>query len=280
MSDRAKKVTVTELKKMKADGVKIAATTAYDYPFALLADAAGVDMILVGDSLGMAFRGEENTLKVTVDDIAYHTRAVRRGVKRAMLVADMPFLSYRVSREKTVENAGRLIAEGAEAVKIEGVDDELALTIGRLVAAGAPVVGHIGLTPQSIHQLGGYRIQGRRDDEAKKIVAQARLLQEAGACAVVLECVPDDLAEEVTAALAIPTVGIGAGVGCDGQILVINDLLGLSDGHSPKFVKRFADLAAAAAAAVGDYVAEVRGGAFPDADHSYGPAQRRLKALK
>ncbi|MBF0171216.1 MAG: 3-methyl-2-oxobutanoate hydroxymethyltransferase [Nitrospinae bacterium] len=274
-----KKVTVTSLREMKSHGQRITALTAYDYPIATLLDAAGIDIVLVGDSLGMAFRGESSTLGVTVEDIAYHTRAVRRGVKRAFLVADMPFLSSHGGLETTLNNVRRLMADGAEGVKIEGATPQLLGAIARLTEAGIPVMGHIGLTPQSVHQLGGYRVQGKDDDAARRIVEQARALEEAGVFAIVLECVPDDLAEKVTKNVTVPTIGIGAGAGCDGQILVITDLLGLGDGTPPKFVKRYADLRGVISDAVAGFAADVRHGAFPDAAHSYGPTPRRLKAL-
>jgi len=274
-----KKVTVTTLRDMKTEGRRITSLTAYDYPFASLVDAAGIDIILVGDSLGMAFRGEGSTLGVSVDDIAYHTRAVRRGVKRAFLVADMPFLSTHGGLETSIDNVRRLMADGAEGVKIEGATPQLLATISRLTEAGAPVMGHIGLTPQSVHQLGGYRVQGKDDETANRIVEQAVALEEAGVFAIVLECVPDDLAERVTKKVSVPTIGIGAGVGCDGQILVVTDLLGLTDGAPPKFVKQYANLRGTVTDALTRYADDVRHGAFPDADHSYGPAPRRLKAL-
>ncbi|MBI5816456.1 MAG: 3-methyl-2-oxobutanoate hydroxymethyltransferase [Nitrospinae bacterium] len=272
------KVTTVKLRAMKESGDKIAAVTAYDHPFALLADMGGADVILVGDSLGMAVRGEENTLKVTIEDMAYHTRAVRRGVQRALLVADMPFLSYHLGADKAMENAGRLVAEGAEAVKLEGAGDVAKVT-GRMVAAGIPVMGHVGLTPQSIHQLGGFRMQGKGVDTAKRISDEAVALEAAGAFAIVLECVPMELAQSVTAKLKIPTIGIGAGPGCDGQILVINDLLGMPSKVTPKFVKKYADLSEAVTGAVRQYVDEVRAAKFPAEEHSYTARPRHLKAI-
>jgi 3-methyl-2-oxobutanoate hydroxymethyltransferase len=271
------KVTVTQLKSMKAKGEKISALTAYDFAFARLADEAGADIVLVGDSLGMTFRGEENTLKVTVDDMVYHTRAVRRGIKRALLVTDMPFLSCHVGIEKTVENAGRLVAEGAEAVKIEG-GREMAGTVEHLVRAGIPVMGHIGLTPQSVHQLGGFKIQGK-GGEGAKLKDAAIALTEAGAFAIVLECVPAGLAEQITKQTPIPIIGIGAGPMCDGQILVTDDVLGLTRGLSPRFVKKYADLSRMAVEAMSAYVAETKSGAFPGEEHSYHEKTRHLKAI-
>ncbi len=271
------KMTLSRLLKMKQKGEKITALTAYDYPFARLLDEAGIDIILVGDSLGMAFRGEENTLKVTIDDTAYHTRAVKKGIKRAFLVADMPFLSYHLGIEKTMENAGRLISEGAEAVKLEGAEGVVA-AVERLVSAGIPVMGHIGLTPQSIHQLGGFKIQGRHTEAAGKIIEQARMLEDAGAFSVVLECIPVDLAAAITDKLKIPTIGIGAGAYCDGQILVTNDLLGMPSDITPKFVKKYADVSSVVSNAAREYIDEIRTSQFPDAEHSY-ETPRRLKAI-
>ena len=273
------KVKITTLQTMKNESTKITALTAYDYSFAKLLDEAGVDIILVGDSLGMAFRGEENTLKVTVDDIAYHTRAVKKGMKRALLIADMPFLSWNISEEEALKNAGALVAEGAEGVKLEGATEETLNVIRRLVAVGIPVMGHVGLTPQSILKLGGFSVQGKRLDEARKIAEDAKALEEAGVFAVVLEAIPVDLAESVTKSLKIPTIGIGAGVGCDGQILVSNDLLGLNTDFSPKFVKKYADLADVVSGAVKGYIDETRTGAFPDEAHSYHSPSGRLKAI-
>lgn len=272
------KMTLNRLREMKRRGEKIAALTAYDYAFARMVDAAGVDIVLVGDSLGMTFRGEENTLKVTVDDIVYHTKAVRRGVKRALLVADMPFLSYHVSVERTLENAGRMITAGAEAVKLEGARGVLAAA-ERLVGAGIPVMGHIGLTPQSIHQLGGFRIQGRRDEAAKRLIEDAEALQSSGVFALVLECVPVDLAAAITKKLGIPTIGIGAGPDVDGQILVTSDIMGVASDFAPRFVKKYADLEGVVTEAAGKYIEETKNGAFPDAEHSYPAPPRRLKVI-
>ena len=272
------KITLNKLREMKKKGEKISALTAYDYPFARMVDTAGVDIILVGDSLGMAFRGEDNTLKVTVDEMEYHTKAVRRGVERAFLVADMPFLSYHISVEKTVENAGRLVAAGAEAVKLEGVGGVIEAA-RRLVAAGIPVMGHIGLTPQSIHQLGGFRVQGRQSDAARKIANDAHDLEQAGAFAIVLECIPVDLAGAISEQIKIPTIGIGAGPWCDGQILVTNDILGMPSQFTPKFVKKYADLAGIVQGAAAAYVKETKKGSFPDDEHSYHSPPRRLKAI-
>ncbi|MDH5477724.1 MAG: 3-methyl-2-oxobutanoate hydroxymethyltransferase [Nitrospinota bacterium] len=272
------KVTVTTIRKMKSEGDKITALALYDHAFAALADQAGVDIALVGDSLGMTFQGEENTLKVTMDHMAYHTRAVGKGLQRALLVADMPFMSFRLGIERTLENAGRLVAEGAEAVKLEGVESIIG-SIRELVAAGIPVMGHLGLTPQSVHALGGFKVQGKEPDAAKRLVEDACRLQDAGVFSLVLECVPMEVGAKVTSQVQIPVIGIGAGPYCDGQVLVANDMLGLSPTRKPKFVKEYTDLAAVAQAAFGEFAREVRSGAFPDQEHSYTTPMRRLKAL-
>ena len=272
------KVTTDRIFRMKSEGKKITALAVYDFAFATLADRAGVDVALVGDSLGMTFQGEENTLKVTMDHIAYHTRAVAKGLSRALLVADMPFMSFRVGEEKTMENAARLITDGAEAVKLEGVEGVTAV-IRRLTQAGIPVMGHIGLTPQSVHSLGGFKVQGQGAAEARKLVDDALRLQDAGVFSMVLECVPMELGAEISAKTEAPVIGIGAGPYCDGQILVASDILGLSFGHTPKFVKRYAAAGAVIQEAFAQYVAETRNGAFPSEAQSYTSAPRRLKAL-
>jgi 3-methyl-2-oxobutanoate hydroxymethyltransferase len=243
--------------------------TAYDFTMARLVDEAGVDMVLVGDSLGMIVQGLPNTIPVTLDEVAYHARAVARGLGHAHLVGDMPFMSYQVSAVQALESAGRLMKEGCvESVKLEG-GAEIAEHVHRIVRAGIPVVGHVGLTPQSVHALGGFRVQGRGEEEAERIVRDARVLEQAGAFAVVLEAIPPDVADRVTAELSVPTIGIGAGPACDGQVLVCTDLLGMSRGHRPKFAKRYAELGDAAVAAVKAYVEEVRTGVFPTKEHSY-----------
>jgi 3-methyl-2-oxobutanoate hydroxymethyltransferase len=245
--------------------------TAYDFTMARLFDEAGVDLILVGDSLGMVVQGMPHTLGVTLDEVCYHGRAVARGALRAHVVGDMPFMSYQVSASQAVESAGKLLKEGSfESVKLEG-GEEVAEHVRRIVRVGIPVMGHIGLTPQSVHALGGFKVQGRGDEAAAKIVADAQALDEAGAYAIVLEAIPPDLAEQVTAALSVPTIGIGAGSACDGQVLVGQDLLGMSRDHQPKFAKRYVDLGKVIVEAVGQYVAEVRSGAFPDREHAYRP---------
>jgi len=264
-----KHLSVLDLRKKKADNDKIVMVTAYDYTMARLVEQAGVDMVLVGDSLGMVVQGHEDTLPVTLDHMIYHCANVGRGLERAHLVGDMPFLSYQVSPEQALLAAGRLVKEGrVHSVKLEGGERSCA-AIERIVAAGIPVVGHIGLTPQSVHAMGGFRVQGRRDDDAQRLISDALAVQEAGAFCLVLEGIPTELAAEITARLDIPTVGIGAGPDCDGQVLVCNDLLGLDLSFKPKFVKRFAELQHAAVGAFEAYAREVREGTFPDAEHSF-----------
>jgi 3-methyl-2-oxobutanoate hydroxymethyltransferase len=267
------KVTVPEIVKAKATGRPIVALTAYDFPFARIADEAGVDVILVGDSLGMVVQGFDTTLPVTMDEMVYHTRMVARGRRRALLVADLPFLSYQVGPTEAVANAGRLIKEGgAEAVKLEG-GRSVAATIERIASVDIPVMGHIGLTPQSVHRMGGHRVQGRRRGQApgqrERLVEDALAVEAAGAFAIVLEGMPLDLAAELTARLSIPTIGIGAGVHCDGQILVLHDVLGLGDRPAPRFAKRYAELWSAAREAIGAYATEVRTATFPTQAHSF-----------
>lgn len=244
--------------------------TAYDFTMARLVDEAGADMVLVGDSLGMIVQGLSTTIPVTLDEMAYHCRAVARGLARAHLVGDLPFMSYQISPAQAVESAGKLMKEGAcESIKLEG-GQEVAEHVHRIVRAGIPVVGHVGLTPQSVHALGGFKVQGR-GEAAEKVLADAIALEQAGAFSIVLEAVPPDLAERITSLVSVPTIGIGAGAGCDGQVLVCTDLLGLSRGHQPKFAKRFAELGDLAVKAIGQYVHEVRSGAFPAAAQTYKP---------
>ena len=265
----AEKVTVPEIKKMKQKGEKITALTAYDYSFARILDEGGVDILLVGDSLGTVIQGQESTLPVTLEEMIYHTKTVVRGRKRALVVADMPFLSFQVSLEEAKRNAGRFLQEaGAEAVKIEGGVHMLE-TIEVIVQMGIPVMGHVGLTPQSVHRFGGYKVQGKEKEQREAILQDALAVEEAGAFAVVLEGIPMDLAQEITRRLAIPTIGIGAGVHCDGQVLVMHDMLGLFDMYTPKFVKRYADLRGVMTDAVKNFIAEVREGKFPDEEHSF-----------
>ena len=266
------KVTVPAILGAKGER-KLAMVTAYDFTFARLADRAGADLLLVGDSLAMVMQGGENTLGVSMDEMVYHTRMVVRGRRRALVVADMPFLSYQVSVADAVANAGRLIKEGgAEAVKLEG-GVHVADAVRRLAEVDIPVMGHVGLTPQSVHRMGGHKVQGRRSGhaagEAGRLLEDARALEDAGAFSIVVEGVPADLAAEITASVSIPTIGIGAGVDCDGQVLVMHDLLGLEDRIAPKFVKRYAELGTQATDAFARYVAEVRGSAFPTEKHSF-----------
>jgi 3-methyl-2-oxobutanoate hydroxymethyltransferase len=264
------KVTVPDLRARKG-GEKIAMVTAYDFTMARLVDEAGIDMVLVGDSLGMVVQGLTTTLPVTLDEMAYHCRCVARGLGRAHLVGDLPFMSYQVSPQQAVESAGKLMKDGAcESVKLEG-GQEVAEHVHRIVRAGIPIVGHVGLTPQSVHALGGFKVQGRGTDAAEKVLADAVALEQAGAFAIVLEAIPPDLAAQVTELVSIPTIGIGAGAGCDGQVLVCTDLLGLARGHQPKFAKRFANLGDQAVDAFSAFVNEVRAGTFPGASQTYKP---------
>jgi len=267
------KVTVPSVAKAKAAGRALVALTAYDFPFARIVDEAGVDIILVGDSLGMVVQGLDTTLPVTMDEMVYHCRMVARARHRALLVADLPFLSYQIGARAALENAGRLIKEGgAEAVKLEG-GCSVAKVIHRIAAMDIPVMGHIGLTPQSVHRMGGHKVQGRargtRAGQRERVFDDALAVEEAGAFAVVLEGIPVDLATEITSRLSIPTIGIGAGLHCDGQILVLHDVLGLGDGFTPRFVKRYAELRRTAVEAVRAYAREVRTGTFPTAAHSF-----------
>lgn len=267
-----RKVTVPDILKRKG-GDPIVALTAYDFPFGRIADQAGVDVILVGDSLGMVVQGMDTTLPVTMDEIVYHSRMLARARQRALLVADLPFLSYQVSTREAIANAGRLIKEGgAEAVKLEG-GLAVAETVRAIAAVDIPIMGHIGLTPQSVHRMGGHKVQGQRRGERPgqrdRIVEDALALEDAGAFAIVLEGMPLDLAAEITSQLTIPTIGIGAGPHCDGQILVLHDVLGLCERFSPKFAKRYAEMWQLAGDAIGTYVSEVRGHAFPTDAHSF-----------
>ncbi len=278
-----KHVTIHELRRMKQSGERFAAVTAYDATAARLVAAAGVEVVLVGDSLGMVIQGNDSTLPVTLDHMAYHCVAVRRGLARgdgrAHLVCDLPFGSYQASPDEAVKASVRLVAEGgAEAVKLEG-GAEFGEVIRRIVRAGIPVMGHIGLTPQSVHKMGGYVVQGKDADRAQQLLRDARALEAAGCYAIVLECIPTELARLVTAQLGIPTIGIGAGPHCDGQVLVLNDLLGLDESFTPKFVKRFAELGQAVRAAVSAYAGEVRAGTFPSEAHAFHSSALRLVPL-
>nr|MEE4269635.1 3-methyl-2-oxobutanoate hydroxymethyltransferase [Candidatus Krumholzibacteria bacterium] len=275
MAGKGRPSTLDVFARGKSEGRKITVLTAYDLTSALLAARGGVDAILVGDSLGMVVLGFENTLPVTLEHTLHHCAAVSRARPGLPIIADMPFGSFHVSVEDTVRQALRLVKEGgATAVKIEGGRRRLDMIAG-LLRAEIPVMGHLGLTPQSVHRFGGYKVQGRGEDAAAALRDEARLLQEAGCFALVLECVPAELAAQISADLEIPTIGIGAGPGCDGQVLVFHDMLGLFDGLKPKFVKRFAELGDAAAEAIGRYVTEVREGSFPGPEHTYGEKPRR-----
>ena len=259
---------------------KLVMLTAYDYSTARVMDMAGVDALLVGDSLGMVMLGYPDTLSVTVDDMVRHCSAVARGAQKALVVCDMPFMSYHVSVEDTVRNAGRLMTEGrAQAVKLEG-GAEFAAEVRALTRASIPVMGHLGLTPQSVNAFGGFKVQGKSMAAAQKLLDDARALQEAGAFALVLECVPAPLAERVTQALSIPVIGIGAGAGCDGQVLVWQDMTGMTLSHLPRFVKRFGEVGASLRSAVEAYAREVRAGAFPGEDHGYPLPEGMEKTLK
>ncbi len=255
---------------MKSQGEKIVVMTAYDFLFARLVQEAGVDLLLIGDSLGQVVLGYPSTIPVTLDEMIHHGKAVRRGAPESFLVLDMPFLSYQVSPEDALRNTGRALKEtGVEAVKLEGGTASTCKTVEKLVQAGIPVMGHLGLTPQSVHALGGYRVQGREEAAAERLWHQAQSLEEAGCFGLVLELIPAELAGEISRSLTIPTIGIGAGSQCDGQVLVLYDALGLNPGFQPKFLKRFGDLDAEARKALDAYVSEVRDGSYPGPEHSF-----------
>jgi 3-methyl-2-oxobutanoate hydroxymethyltransferase len=269
-SDKIQKITVPVLLKKKREGEKITALTAYDYPIAKIVDSAGIDVILVGDSLGMVVLGYENTIPVTMEEMIHHTKAVVRGTKKALVVGDMPYFSFHLTEDETIANASRFLKEaGAQAVKLEGASPKRLTLIERLVEAEIPVMGHVGLTPQSIHHLGRFKVKGKAVDEARKILSDALNLEKAGVFAVILECVPMELARIVTEKLRVPTIGIGAGPHCDGQILVFHDLVGFMNGYLPKFVKRYVHLHDTLTEAVQAYAKDVEGGKFPDDEHSY-----------
>jgi 3-methyl-2-oxobutanoate hydroxymethyltransferase len=264
-----KPITVRDLVARKG-GEKIVMVSAYDAMFARIADEAGVDAILVGDSLANIVAGQDSTLRVTLDQMIYHGQAARRGCTRALLVVDMPFMTYQVSSEDAMRNAGRIMQEtGAQAVKLEGGSPARADAVAKVVEMGVPVMGHLGFTPQSVHALGGARVQGKGDAAGQALLDEAKRLEDAGAFSVVLELVPAALATRVTEAIRVPTIGIGAGAGCDGQVLVLPDLLGLNGDFAPRFLKRYAELGTAAGNAVRQFVAETRDGRFPDEKHSY-----------
>lgn len=263
-----KKVTTLAFRQKKEQRLPLSVLTAYDYPTAMALDRAGIDAILVGDSLAMVVLGYENTLPVTMDDMLHHCRAVARGARSALLIGDMPFLSYQVSTEEAVRNAGRFLQQGGmDAVKLEGGRERLE-AVRAIVGAGIPVMGHLGLTPQSVHQLGGFRPQGKTAMSARHLLEDALLLEEAGCFSLVLESVPGRLAAHISGRLSIPTIGIGAGVGCDGQVLVTHDLLGLFDRFTPKFVRKYADLHAVMQDAFAAYIADVQGRVFPAQEHT------------
>ena len=269
MNADARPLTVPDLLAMKAAGRRIVMLTCYDAAFARLLEQAEVDVLLVGDSVNQVLAGQETTLSATLDQMIYHAASVRRGARRALVFVDLPFLTYQVSPTEAIRNAGRVLQEsGAHGVKLEG-GRPMAETVRALVDRGIPVIGHLGLTPQSVHALGGYRVQGRDAATAERLVADAAALEEAGACGVVLELLPSALAKRITAALTIPTIGIGAGAGCDGQVLVLHDMLGLNEMFNPKFLKRYAELGEAVRAAVRSYAAEVRDGTYPGPEHSF-----------
>jgi 3-methyl-2-oxobutanoate hydroxymethyltransferase len=263
-------ITVRDFAERKRKGEKIVVMTAYDALFGRLVDESGVDCILVGDSVGTAVMGYTSTLPVTLDHMIYHAAAVRRGVKRALIVIDMPFLSYQASIESAVLNCGRAIQEtGVSGVKVEGGSPEMLDTVHALVRTGIPVMAHIGFTPQSVNTIGGARVQGREEDGAERLIGEAKGLEEAGAFAIVLELVPAPVSARITAAVGIPTIGIGAGAECDGQVLVLPDVLGLNDTFQPKFLKRYAEMADDVRSAIGRWAGDVRSGAYPDAEHSF-----------
>lgn len=261
--------TTADIKKMKITGEKIAMLTAYDYGISSIMDDCDIDMILVGDSLGMVVLGYDTTLPVTMEDMLHHTKAVARAAQKALIIADMPFLSYQISPEAALTNAGRFLQEAnAQGVKLEG-GREYADTVRKITQAGIPVMAHLGLTPQSIHQIGGFKVQGKQEDSATRILQDAKILEDAGAFSMVLECIPEKLAQEITKSLSIPTIGIGAGVNCDGQVLVVNDMLGMYDRLTPKHVKKYANLSLEIRKAVNDYIQEVKQQKFPDSEHSF-----------
>jgi 3-methyl-2-oxobutanoate hydroxymethyltransferase len=264
------KITIPLLRAKKQKGEKIVALTAYDFPTAKIEEEAGIDLILVGDSVGMVVLGYKNTIPVTMEEMIHHTKAVARAVQRPLIVGDMPYFSFHLSADETIRNASRFLKEaGVQAVKLEGASRKRLKLIEAMVEAEIPVMGHVGLTPQSIFHLGQFKVRGKEIDEAKKIMEDALNLERAGAFSVILECVPQELAREITQRLAVPTIGIGAGPFCDGQILVFHDLVGYANGYLPKFVKRYADIHGTLNKALRKYREDVRRGRFPDDDHSY-----------
>ncbi|MBB5173579.1 3-methyl-2-oxobutanoate hydroxymethyltransferase [Texcoconibacillus texcoconensis] len=268
---------IGKFRQMKQNGEKIAMLTAYDAPSARIAERVGVDLILVGDSVGMVMHGYDSTLPVTVDDMIMHSKAVRRGAQDTFIVADLPFMSYHISSEKTMEYAARFMQEaGADAIKVEGADDVVE-SIRRLTNAGVPVVGHLGLTPQSVAVLGGYRVQGKQLEDAKSLYDDARAIESAGACMLVLECVPDKIAAMIAKELSIPVIGIGAGEDTDGQVLVFHDVIGFNDGHIPKFVRQYANVGAEIEKGITSYVQDVKEKAFPASEHTFSTDDHMMK---
>lgn len=264
-----RRLTTLQIRDMKVKAEPIAMVTAYDATFAALLDDAGADILLVGDSLGMVIQGHENTLSVTLDQMCYHTAMVARGSQRAMVVADMPFMTYQASVADAMRNAGRLLAEGdCQAVKLEG-GARVVPAVRALVDAGIPVMGHLGLTPQSVHALGGFKVQGRDPEAAEQTIQDARALEDAGVYSIVLETVPGELAARITEAVQVPTIGIGAGIGCDGQVLVCYDLLGLTNGFRPKFLKRYSELGPVVKESAAAYIREVKARSFPGPEHTF-----------
>ncbi|MFH1552424.1 MAG: 3-methyl-2-oxobutanoate hydroxymethyltransferase [Candidatus Omnitrophota bacterium] len=263
------KVTILDFKKKKETGEKITMLTAYDYPMARLVDSGGIDAVLVGDSLGMVVLGYDSTVRVTMDEMIHHAKAVRRGLTRAFLIGDMPFMSYQASDEDAVRNAGRFVKEaGCDAVKVEG-GEEVSSRVKAIIDAGIPVLGHIGLTPQSVSKLGGYRVQGKTAESASRLITGAAALEKTGCFAIILECVPRELAKKITGRLGIPTIGIGAGQYCDGQVLVTHDIVGYFDKFVPKFVKQYAKINAQMLEAIKAFKSETESGVFPDDEHSF-----------
>jgi 3-methyl-2-oxobutanoate hydroxymethyltransferase len=265
-----RRLTVRDLQEMKRRGEKIVVLTAYDAMFGKIVDESQVDVVLVGDSVGQVVLGYDSTIPVTLDEMIHHGKATRRGVKHALLVIDMPFLTFQISEEETLRNAGRILKEtGAEAVKLEGGDERTALHVRALVRAGIPVMGHIGLTPQSVHAMGGYRVQGREDQDAQRLKEEAARLSDAGCFSIVLELIPAQLAGDITRSIAAPTIGIGAGPEVDGQVLVLYDMLGLNESFRPRFLRQFANLGETARTAISDYAEAVRRGEYPGPEHSF-----------
>jgi len=274
------KITISDLNMMKKSADRITVLTAYDYPTACALDKNAIDIILVGDSLGNVVLGYDDTIPVSIEEMLHHTKAVRRGTKRAFLVADMPFMSYNINSEESIRNAGKLIKHaGADAVKIEGAKAKTLKMIKAIIGAGISVMGHIGLTPQTATMLGGYKVQGKTRQAAAQLMQQAKALEKAGVFAIVFECIPDALAELITRKLKIPTIGIGAGSGCDGQVLVTNDMLGMNDRFTPKFVKKYAKLSKGIDKAINDYVKEVKEKKFPSTEQSFSIKKQELKGL-